>query len=222
MTSQTKAEVYSQGENYGLHAGVLGPMETLAQSVSAMAPSTSPSLTIPLVFALAGNATWFVYLLATAATLLVGFCVSRFAKLSASPGSLYSYAADTLPPVFGVVAAWALLLAYIATGASVAGGALYYAGVLSQQFFHSAPPALPTLIVVCGAAGFVAYRDVKLSAELMLWIEVGFGQPDSDCAGGDGVPLRISVRHGSVSIEGRVDCRAGAGAGAGDVQLCRV
>ena len=180
MTTQTAStgEVYSQGENYGLHAGVLGPMETLAQSVSAMAPSTSASLTIPLVFALAGNATWFVYLLATGATLLVGFCVSRFARRSASPGSLYSYAADTLPPVFGVVAAWGLLLAYIATGASVAGGALYYAGVLWQQFFHwakwmpQAPPALPTLIVVCAAAAFVAYRDVKLSAELMLWIEV--------------------------------------------------
>jgi amino acid transporter len=159
-------------ENYGLHAGVLGPLETLAQSVSAMAPSTSPSLTIPLVFALAGNATWFVYLLATGATLLVGFCVSRFARLSASPGSLYTYAADTLPPAFGVVAAWGLLLAYIATGASVAGGALYYAGLLSQQFFHHTPPALLTLAVVCAVAGWIAYRDVKLSAELMLWIEV--------------------------------------------------
>jgi amino acid transporter len=111
-----------------------------------MAPSTSPSLTIPLVFALAGNATWFVYLLATAATLLVGFCVSRFARLSASPGSLYSYASDTLPPVFGVVAAWGLLLAYLATGASVAGGALYYAGLLSQQFFHWTPPTLARLL----------------------------------------------------------------------------
>jgi amino acid transporter len=137
-----------------------------------MAPSTSPSLTIPLVFALAGNATWFVYLLATAATLLVGYCVSRFARLSASPGSLYSYASDTLPPVFGVVAAWALLLAYLATGASVAGGALYYAGLLAQQFFHFTPPAVATLAVVCAVAGWVAYRDVKLSAELMLWIEV--------------------------------------------------
>ena len=78
--------------------------ETLAQSVSAMAPSTSPSLTIPLVFAIAGNATWFVYLLATGAILLVGFCVSRFARLSASPGSLYTYTAETLPPVFGVAA----------------------------------------------------------------------------------------------------------------------
>ncbi|MGD0733241.1 MAG: APC family permease [Terracidiphilus sp.] len=165
-------ETQGQGTSYGLHAGVLGPIETLAQSVSAMAPSTSPSLTIPLVFALAGSATWFVYLLATAATLLVGFCVSRFARLSASPGSLYTYAASTLPPFFGVTAAWGLLLAYIATGASVAGGALYYTNVLSQQFFHFAPPNVFALAVVCAVAAWIAYRDVKLSAELMLWIEV--------------------------------------------------
>jgi amino acid transporter len=163
----------AKAENYGLHAGVLGPLETLAQSVSAMAPSTSPSLTIPLVFAIAGNATWLVYLLAMGSTLLVGFCVSRFARLSASPGSLYTYTADTLPPIFGVAAAWGLLLAYLATGASVAGGALYYTNLLSQQFLHWTPPVLITLIAVCVAAGFVAYRDVKLSAELMLWIEIG-------------------------------------------------
>ena len=178
MTDHASAagEVYTEGgsaESYGLHAGVLGPIETLAQSVSATAPSTSPSLTIPLVFALAGNATWFVYLLATATTLLVGFCISRFAKLSASPGSLYSYTADTLPPFFGVIAAWGLLLAYLATGASVAGGALYYTNLLALQFFHWSPPGMITLTLVCAVAGFVAYRDVKLSAELMLWIEVG-------------------------------------------------
>ena len=176
MTEQASAAVaVSSGaqESYGLHTGVLGPVETLAQSVSAMAPSTSPSLTIPLVFALAGNATWFVYLLATGATLLVGFCVSRFAKLSASPGSLYSYTADTLPPFLGVIAAWALLLAYLTTGASVAGGALYYANLLSLQFFHVSPPGLAMLAAVSLIAGLIAYRDVKLSAELMLWIEVG-------------------------------------------------
>ncbi len=158
-------------ESYGLRKGVLGPIETLAQSVSAMAPSTSASLTIPLVFAYAGSTTWFVYLLATGSMLLVGFCISRFARLSASPGSLYTYTANTLPPAFGVAAAWGLLLAYLATGASVAGGALYYATVLSGQFFHWAPPAIPTLAVVCAVAGLIAYRDVKLSAEIMLWIE---------------------------------------------------
>ncbi len=161
----------SGAESYGLRKGVLGPIETLAQSVSAMAPSTSACLTIPLVFAYAGNATWFVYLLATIAMLLVGFCISRFARLSASPGSLYTYTANTLPPAFGVAAAWGLLLAYIATGASVAGGALYYASVLSEQFLRWVPPAIPTLAVVCAVAGFIAYRDVKLSAEVMLWIE---------------------------------------------------
>jgi amino acid transporter len=136
-----------------------------------MAPTTSAALTIPLVFVLAGNATWFVYLLATGATLLIGFCVSRFARLSASPGSLYTYTADTLPPMFGAAAAWGLLLAYVATGASVAGGALYYASVLAQQFLHWSPAPVAALAVVCAMAGFVAHRDVKLSAELMLWIE---------------------------------------------------
>ena len=173
-TTTTQRNVLAQdnaAESYGLRKGVLGPMETLAQSVSAMAPSTSACLTIPLVFAYAGNATWFVYLLATVSMLLVGFCISRFARLSASPGSLYTYTANSLPPAFGVAAAWGLLLAYVATGASVAGGALYYATVLSQQFFQWAPPAVPTLAAVCAVAGFIAYRDVKLSAEVMLWIE---------------------------------------------------
>ncbi len=171
-TTTTAGKVYPEGsESYGLRAGVLGPVETLAQSVSAMAPSTSASLTIPLVFALAGNATWLVYLVATGIMLLVGFCVSRFARLSASPGSLYSYTADALPPVFGVAAAWGLLLAYLATGASVAGGALYYAVLLCQQFLHWTPSAISTLGVVCLVAGFIAWRDVKLSAEVMLWIE---------------------------------------------------
>jgi amino acid transporter len=172
------AEVYlsertdSLDKDYGLHRGVLGPMETLAQSVSAMAPSTSPSLTIPLVFALAGNGTWFVYLLTTVAMLLVGFCISRFARMSASPGSLYTYTADTLRPSLGAVAAWALLLAYVATGASVAGGALYYGNVLLGQFFSWTPPALLTLAIVFALTGAIAFRDVKLSAEMMLWIEI--------------------------------------------------
>lgn len=159
-------------KGYGLHSAVLSPLETLAQSVSTMAPSTSPSLTIPLVFALAGNGTWFVYGITTAVMLLVGFCVSRFARMSASPGSLYTYTADTLRPSLGAVAAWALLIAYLATGASVAGGALYYANILLTQFFSFTPPAILTLSLVFLFSGAIAVRDVKLSAELMLWIEI--------------------------------------------------
>jgi amino acid transporter len=166
------SEASSPDRAYGLHKGVLSPMETLAQSVSAIAPSTSPALTIPLVFALAGNGTWLVYLLTTLAVLLVGFCISRFARMSASPGSLYSYTADTLPPWLGAVAAWAMLLAYLATGASVAGATLYYGNVILNQFFAFTMPSLPTLILVYIPVCAIAYRDVKLSAEMMLWIEV--------------------------------------------------
>jgi len=172
------AEVYSSegidnlDKGYGLHKGVLGPMETLAQSISAIAPSTSPALTIPLVFALAGNGTWLVYLLTTMAVLLVGFCISCFARMTASPGSLYSYTADTLPPWLGAIAAWAMLLAYLATGASVAGAFFYYGNVILSQFVSWTMPGLLTLIIVFGATCAVAYRDVKLSAEMMLWIEV--------------------------------------------------
>ena len=39
--------------SFGLRQNALSPMETLAQSVSTIAPSTSPQLTIPLVFLLA-------------------------------------------------------------------------------------------------------------------------------------------------------------------------
>ncbi|HWE85223.1 MAG TPA: APC family permease [Terracidiphilus sp.] len=157
---------------YGLHANALGPVETLAQSISAIAPSTSSSLTIPLVFALAGNGAWLVYLLATGAMLLVGACIGRFARASASPGSLYSYAAQSLPPAISGLSAWGLFIAYVATGASVAGGALYYVVLFTRQVLHAAPHPIVALTVVCAGAAAIACRNVKLSAQLMLWIEI--------------------------------------------------
>ena len=116
--------------DYGLRHEILSPMETLAQSVSTMAPTTTPAATIPLVCALAGNGTWLAYALATAAVLLVALCIGRYARHSASPGSLYAYAAMTLPPWLSATVAWSLLLAYVATGSSVIGGFYHYANLL--------------------------------------------------------------------------------------------
>src|ERR1700674_2790106 len=119
-----------QSAGYGLRREVLSPMETLAQSVSTIAPTTTPAATIPLVCALAGNGTWLAYLLATIAVLLVALCIARFARYSSSPGSLYTYATMILPPWLGATVAWSLLLAYIATGSSVIGGFYHYANLL--------------------------------------------------------------------------------------------
>jgi len=156
---------------YGLRRGVLSPMETLAQSVSTMAPTTTPAATIPLVCALAGNATWFAYALATGAVLLVAWCIGRYARYSASPGSLYTYAAMTLPPWLAATVAWSLLLAYVATGSSVIGGFYHYAGLLLQHGAGRAAAAVALATLVTAVSVWIAYRDVKISARLMLWVE---------------------------------------------------
>src|ERR1700685_3608318 len=96
-------------------------------------PTATPVATIPLVCALAGNGTWLAYVLATAAILLVAWCVGRFARYSSSPGSLYNYASMILPPWLGATAAWSLLLAYVVTGASVIGGFYQYANVMLRD-----------------------------------------------------------------------------------------
>jgi len=124
---------HPQTADDGLRHGVLSPLETLAQSVSTMAPTTTPAATIPLVFALAGNGTWLAYVLATIAILLVALCIARFARHSASPGSLYTYASTILPPWLSATVAWSLLLAYVATGASVIGGFYHYANLLVRD-----------------------------------------------------------------------------------------
>jgi len=161
----------SQSTDYGLRREILSPMETLAQSVSTMAPTTTPAATIPLVCALAGNGTWLAYVLATVAVLLVALCIGRYARQSASPGSLYTYASMTLPPWLTATVAWSLLLAYVATGSSVIGGFYHYANLLLHDATGHVYSAVMLATLVTGVSVWIAYRDVKISARLMLWIE---------------------------------------------------
>src|SRR5258708_2815535 len=146
-------------------------METLAELVSTMAPTATPAATIPLVCALAGNGTWLAYVLATAAILLVALCIARYARLAASPGSLYTYASMTLPPWLSATVAWSLLLAYIATGSSVIGGFYHYANLLLRDATGHVYSAVALALLVTGVSIWIACRDVKISARLMLWIE---------------------------------------------------
>jgi amino acid transporter len=161
----------SATRDYGLRHEILSPMETLAQSVSTMAPTTTPAATIPLVCALAGNGTWLAYVLATAAVMLVALCISRYARHSSSPGSLFTYASMTLPPWLSATVAWSLLLAYVATGSSVIGGFYHYANLLLRDATGHAYSAVFLASLVTAVSIWIAYRDVKISARLMLWIE---------------------------------------------------
>ncbi len=179
LSVDTGDEPVAASPSYGLRQHSLSPLETLAQSISTMAPTTSPTMTIPLVFALAGNGSWLSYLFATCGVVLVGLCISRFARYSSSPGSLYAFAASafrtsTAEPRstwWGLVSAWSLLFAYIATGASVTGGFINYSNVLLFSMTgHRASAPLLAAIAILGATS-IAYRDVKVSAQFMLWVE---------------------------------------------------
>jgi amino acid transporter len=156
--------------SYGLQQHVLSPVETLAQSISLIAPSTTPALTVPLVFGLAAAGSGLAYVIATAAIVLVALCVASFARESASPGSLYSYACGSLPPVFSAITAWALFFAYVMTASSVLGGFLNFSYVL----LGALGPHVPSIVIsvfAIGASMFVAYRDIRISARLMMGIE---------------------------------------------------
>ena len=167
----TTAPPHTAQPTYGLRGGALSPLETLAQSVSTIAPTTTPAATIPLVCALAGNGTWLAYLLATLAVLLVALCVAEFARYSASPGSLYIYTSKVMPPFVGATSAWSLLLAYIATASSVTGGFYHYGNLLLHDATGHGTSAVFLALICAAVAIWIAWRDVEISARLMLWIE---------------------------------------------------
>jgi amino acid transporter len=157
--------------NPGLKKAVLSRNETLAQSIALIAPTAAPLLTIPLVFATAGSGTWLSFVFSTLLIFLVALNINQFARTSASPGSLYSYIASHMHPVIGMAAAWALLIAYIGTATGIAAGLTDYTNVVLNSLFGI--QASPLLIAAIGVALAVicAYRDVTISARLMLGLE---------------------------------------------------
>ena len=169
--SESTPSLSTASQTYGLRHAALSPMETLAQSVSTIAPTTTPVATIPLVCALAGNGTWLAYVLATIAILLVAICVGRFARYTASPGSLYTYVSKILPPWMGATVAWSLLLAYVCTGASVIGGFYHYGKLLLHDANGGPMIAVLLAVAVTAVSALIAYRDIQISTRLMLWIE---------------------------------------------------
>ena len=153
----------------GLRRSV-GFLGVLGQSVAGVAPSTTPTINIALVFAAAGSASWLAYLIGTAAVLLVALTLVPFARRFAGAGSLSEFVAHGLGPHGRLVTAWALLLAYLAVPVATLAGC---AGYL-QAIFKMAGLSVPTVLLVAGAgagAAALALRDVRVSTVLMLALE---------------------------------------------------
>jgi amino acid transporter len=144
--------------------------EVIAQSISVIAPSTAPAAILGLIFVSAGNGTWLSFLLATVGLLFVCFNINQFARRSASPGSLYTYIVKGLGPTAGVLSGWALLLGYMVTGMStLCGFAIFAQMLLGQIGLHLNVLVLFALCVIVSYG--IAYKDIKLSAKMMLIFE---------------------------------------------------
>jgi amino acid transporter len=155
----------------GLRRDALSFTETLAQSIANIAPTATPAVNLQLVFASSGNGTWFTYVLATLGLLLIGVCINQFARRTATPGSLYAYVTKGLGPTAGFITGWGLILAYLTAGIAVVAGCANYATTLCDKaHLHTGPYLL--YAVVAGLIWFVVYRDVRLSAHLMLLLEI--------------------------------------------------
>jgi amino acid transporter len=154
-----------------LRRSCLSYTEVLAQSVSVVAPSTVPAAVMGLIFARAGNATWLSFLLGMLGLVLVSRNINQFARRSASPGSLYSYIARGLSPTAGVLGGWALLFAYTLTGMSTLCGFALVANVLLKQWSGAQVPVLGLFAVGVLGSFYVAFRDIQLSAKMMLVFE---------------------------------------------------
>lgn len=160
-----------------LRRGVLSSWEVLAQSVANIAPTATPTVVIPLVFAYAAGGSWAAYLFALVAIALVAVLINQFARRSSSPGNLYTYVALGLGPTAAVVVGWALFIAYIGTASAVTGGFANYVEVLAHEAFgfdgtFGAWGLVGVIAVSVLGSWFVAWKDVRLSTRLMLGLEL--------------------------------------------------
>lgn len=140
-----------------------------------MAPTGTLGVIIPLLIARGGNATWLAFLVTLVAFSLVCFCVSRFARYTASAGALATYAEAGLGRTAGLVTGWAYVIAMMYGVASAAPSSAYYADVFISEL-TGAPSsvlrgAILTVLVIL-ASWLVSFRDIKLSTKIMLALEL--------------------------------------------------
>ena len=158
----------------GLRRNCLSFIEVVAQSVANIAPSATPALIIPAVFAITGGGLWLTYAFSTVALLFVTYHINQFAKRSASPGALYTFVAQGMGPTWGVISGWSLVIAYLITGGATLCGAANYVGVLVHALSgYNAGLAVTVIVMIAVAVGawYLAYKDIELSTKFMLGLE---------------------------------------------------
>jgi len=158
-----------------LRHNYLSFIEDTALTLGVMAPTGTCGIVLPLLIAKGGNATWLIFLLTLVAFSLIMYSVHRFSAQCASAGSLADFAAAGLGRTACVVTGWAYVAAMAFGAAGTAPSSAYYADLFFRQVTGAPESFLRaagiTMIVVI-VAWIIAHRDIKLSTEVMLAIEL--------------------------------------------------
>ncbi len=146
-------------------------IETLGQSVANVSPTLTPALSVAVVAAVAGTASWLVFIAATISLLIVGLNVGKLAKRIPAAGSFFLYVSRTMGPTMGMVAGWSMLAAYLFTAmALTVATSIFLKTMLTALGVPPVPPAVLYFIVSALVFLFAA-RDIRISARVGLTLE---------------------------------------------------
>ena len=147
-------------------------IETLGQSVANVSPTLTPALAVAVVAGLAGTASWLVYVAATLALLVVGINVGKLAQRIPSAGSFFIYVSRSLGPVYGMLAGWAMLAAYLFTAmALTVATSIFIKTMMTALGIALIPNAIVLYATVSLLAVLLAVRDIRLSSRIGLTLE---------------------------------------------------
>lgn len=146
-------------------------IETLGQSVANVSPTLTPALSVAVVAAVAGTASWLVFVLSTIALLIVGLNVGKLAKRIPAAGSFFLYVSRTMGPTMGMVAGWSMLAAYLFTAMALTVATSIFFKTMLTALGIGAPPNIVLYAVVSLLVFLFAARDVRISARIGLTLE---------------------------------------------------
>ena len=157
-----------------LRAGALSLVETVGQSLAAIAPTLTPALNISVVAGLAGIGCWMSYFIGTLGVVIVAASVGVLAARHPEAGSYFVYIGRTFGPFAGALAGWAMISAYLFTAVAVAlSFAIFLQDLLALAGIAAGlAGAAAAMLAFIGLVTFAAYRDIRLSSRAGLVLEV--------------------------------------------------
>lgn len=153
-----------------LKKNALGPLELLGQGIALISPTMTAALIVPLMFGTTGNWSWLSYGLATVMLIFVALNLNQFASRFAGSGSMYQYICKGLGNVTGGLGGWALIWSYLGISIAGATGFTTFAQTLLGMVGINCP-AIPLFALCIAISGFCAWKNVGLSAKVMLILE---------------------------------------------------